>query len=83
MKRMIYDGILFSTTNWLRQLLLGRHWWYNGLGLLTVWGALVFGFFSVFGWNTGQKVWDKYIEPRTETHTPKEQKDDTGNLPRL
>jgi hypothetical protein len=21
------------------------------------------GFFTVFGWNTGQKVWDKYVEP--------------------
>jgi len=21
------------------------------------------GFFSVFGWNAGQLVWDKYIEP--------------------
>ena len=21
------------------------------------------GFISVFGWNSGQKVWDKYIEP--------------------
>jgi hypothetical protein len=29
-----------------------------------IWSALVFGFFSVFGWNTGQKVWDKYIEPK-------------------
>ena len=21
------------------------------------------GFFTVFGWNSGQKVWDKYVEP--------------------
>jgi hypothetical protein len=21
------------------------------------------GFFTVFGWNAGQKVWDKYVEP--------------------
>jgi hypothetical protein len=48
-----------------------------------IWSALVFGFFSVFGWNTGQKVWDKYIEPKTETHTPKEHENDTRNLPRL
>jgi hypothetical protein len=32
-----------------------------------IWGALIFGFFSVFGWNSGQKVWDKYIEPKFET----------------
>jgi len=32
-----------------------------------IWSAILFGFFSVFGWNSGQKVWDKYIEPRLET----------------
>jgi Icc-related predicted phosphoesterase len=32
-----------------------------------IWGAILFGFFSVFGWNTGQKVWDKYIEPELKT----------------
>ena len=40
-----------------------------------IWGALVFGFFSVFGWNTGQKVWDRYIESKIET--PVEQPKDT------
>jgi len=24
---------------------------------------VVIGFFTVFGWNAGQKVWDKYVEP--------------------
>jgi hypothetical protein len=24
---------------------------------------LAIGFITVFGWNSGQKVWDKYIEP--------------------
>jgi hypothetical protein len=32
-----------------------------------IWSAILFGFFSVFGWNSGQKVWDKYIEPKFET----------------
>ena len=27
---------------------------------------LVIGFLTVFGWNTGQKVWDKYIEPELQ-----------------
>lgn len=27
---------------------------------------LAIGFLSVFGWNTGQKVWDKYIEPEIQ-----------------
>jgi hypothetical protein len=31
--------------------------------LILYWAAA--GFFTVFGWNTGQKVWDKYIEPPT------------------
>jgi len=26
-------------------------------------GAVVAGFFTVFGWNYGNIVWDKYIEP--------------------
>jgi len=26
---------------------------------------LAIGFITVFGWNTGQKVWDKYVEPDT------------------
>ena len=24
------------------------------------------GFVTVFGWNSGQKVWDKYIEPEVQ-----------------
>jgi hypothetical protein len=37
-----------------------------------IWSALVFGFFSVFGWNSGQLVWDKYVEPpKTEQATKK------------
>ena len=24
---------------------------------------IAIGFLTVFGWNSGQKVWDKYIEP--------------------
>jgi len=24
------------------------------------------GFCTVFGWNSGQKVWDKYIEPEVQ-----------------
>jgi len=28
------------------------------------------GFISVFGWNSGQIVWDKYVEPTAvEQHT--------------
>jgi hypothetical protein len=27
---------------------------------------LVIGFLTVFGWNTGQRVWDKYIEPEIQ-----------------
>jgi hypothetical protein len=27
---------------------------------------VVIGFLTVFGWNTGQKVWDKYIEPEVQ-----------------
>jgi len=26
---------------------------------------LAAGFITVFGWNTGQKVWNKYVEPDT------------------
>jgi len=26
-------------------------------------GAVVAGFFTVFGWNYGNIVWDKYVEP--------------------
>jgi hypothetical protein len=37
-----------------------------------IWSALVFGFFSVFGWNTGQKVWDKYVEPTKLEQTEKQ-----------
>lgn len=29
--------------------------------LILYWAAA--GFFTVFGWNAGQKVWDHYIEP--------------------
>jgi hypothetical protein len=28
------------------------------------------GFVSVFGWNSGQKVWDKYIEPEVKLEQP-------------
>lgn len=31
---------------------------------------LVIGFLTVFGWNTGQKVWDKYIEPEIKLIEP-------------
>ena len=41
-----------------------------------IWSALVFGFISVFGWNTGQKVWDKYVEPTIAEHTVKDTKND-------
>ena len=27
---------------------------------------IAIGFFTVFGWNSGQKVWDKYIEPEVQ-----------------
>jgi len=27
---------------------------------------IAIGFFTVFGWNTGQNVWDKYIEPNKQ-----------------
>ena len=37
-----------------------------------IWSAILFGFFSVFGWNTGQKVWDRYIEPRIEKSVEQE-----------
>jgi len=33
-----------------------------GILELTV-GAIVAGFFTVFGWNAGNIVWDKYVEP--------------------
>jgi len=26
-------------------------------------GSVIVGFFTVFGWNSGNLVWDKYIEP--------------------
>jgi hypothetical protein len=26
-------------------------------------GSVIVGFFTVFGWNTGNIVWDRYIEP--------------------
>jgi len=26
-------------------------------------GSVIVGFFTVFGWNSGNIVWDKYIEP--------------------
>ena len=26
---------------------------------------IAIGFITVFGWNTGQKVWDKYVEQDT------------------
>jgi len=32
-----------------------------GILELTV-GAIVAGFFTVFGWNAGNIVWDKYVE---------------------
>ena len=27
---------------------------------------IAMGFLTVFGWNSGQKVWDKYIEPEVQ-----------------
>jgi hypothetical protein len=27
---------------------------------------IAIGFLTVFGWNSGQKVWDKYIEPEIQ-----------------
>jgi hypothetical protein len=27
---------------------------------------IAIGFLTVFGWNSGQKVWDKYIEPEVQ-----------------
>ena len=27
------------------------------------------GFISVFGWNSGQIVWDKYVEPSNQEKT--------------
>jgi hypothetical protein len=33
-----------------------------GILELTI-GSVIVGFFTVFGWNTGNIVWDKYVEP--------------------
>jgi len=33
-----------------------------GILELTV-GSVIVGFFTVFGWNSGNIVWDRYIEP--------------------
>jgi hypothetical protein len=33
-----------------------------GILELTV-GSVIVGFFTVFGWNSGNLVWDKYIDP--------------------
>ena len=33
-----------------------------GILELTI-GSVVVGFFTVFGWNYGNIVWDRYIEP--------------------
>jgi hypothetical protein len=33
-----------------------------GILELTI-GSVVVGFFTVFGWNSGNIVWDRYIEP--------------------
>jgi len=33
-----------------------------GILELTI-GSVVVGFFTVFGWNYGNIVWDKYVEP--------------------
>lgn len=30
-------------------------------------GSVIVGFFTVFGWNSGNLVWDKYIEPAPVT----------------
>jgi len=27
---------------------------------------IAIGFLTVFGWNSGQRVWDKYIEPEVQ-----------------
>jgi hypothetical protein len=27
---------------------------------------IAIGFLTVFGWNSGQRVWDKYIEPEIQ-----------------
>jgi len=33
-------------------------------------GAVVAGFFTVFGWNYGNIVWDKYVEPEHKIEQP-------------
>jgi len=38
---------------------------------------VIIGFCTVFGWNAGQKVWDKYIEPEINIEQPAIQHDTT------
>ena len=50
-----------------------------GILELTV-GSVIVGFFAVFGWNSGNIVWDKYIEPTpvaqsAEAEEPKEKRE--------
>jgi hypothetical protein len=38
-------------------------------------GSVIVGFFTVFGWNSGNLVWDKYIETTpVAVEQPAEQK---------
>jgi len=39
-----------------------------GILELTI-GSVIVGFFTVFGWNSGNIIWDKYIEPTTVTQS--------------
>jgi hypothetical protein len=39
-----------------------------GILELTI-GSVIVGFFTVFGWNSGNIVWDKYIEPTSVTQS--------------
>ena len=39
-----------------------------GILELTI-GSVIVGFFTVFGWNSGNIVWDKYFEPTPVTQS--------------
>ena len=41
--------------------------------------AVLFGFCSVFGWNTGQIIWDTKIDPDKRNIAPKKKKKSDDN----
>ena len=52
------------------------------MGILEIMGAAVlFGFCSVFGWNTGQIIWDTKIDPDKKIEKAIMDKEETPTAP--